>query len=207
MINVLIVEDDPMASKLFEIMMKESGRYQSVGTIESASFAELYCMSHQVDLILMDVCTAFHSSGLEAAEKIKANFPKIKIIIATSQPECNFINRAKKAKVDSFWYKNPSEEALIELMDRTMKGESIYPDTTPVLDLGLAKSIEFTARELEVLRELTSGDTDDIIAKRLDISIHTVKKHIKSMLQKTGFTSRTQLAVMARESGLVIRGI
>lgn len=207
MINVLIVEDDPMASKLFEIMMKSSGRYQPVGIIESASFAELYCMGHQVDLILMDVCTAFHSSGLEAAAKIKANFPKIKIIIATSQPECNFINRAKEAKVDSFWYKDPSEDALIELMDRTMKGESIYPDTTPVLDLGLAKSIEFTARELEVLRELTSGDTDDIIAKRLDISIHTVKKHIKSMLQKTGFTSRTQLAVMARESGLVIRGI
>lgn len=207
MINVLIVEDDPMASRLFEIIMEESGKYHPQATIESASFAELYCMNHQIDLILMDVCTAFHSSGLEAAAKIKANFPKMKIIIATSQPECNFINRAKEAKVDSFWYKDPSEKALIDLMDRTMKGETIYPDTTPVLDLGLAKSVEFTARELEVLRELTSGDTDDIIAKRLDISIHTVKKHIKSMLQKTGFTSRTQLAVMARESGLVIRGI
>ena len=75
-----------------------------------------------------------------------------------------------------------------------------------MLKLGMASSIEFTPRELEVLRELTSGDTDDIIAERLHLSVHTVKKHIKNMFQKTGFTSRTQLAVMARKSGLVIRG-
>lgn len=206
MTNVLIVEDDPMARKLFEIMLKESGRYQPIASIESASLAELYCMTKPVDLILMDVCTAYHASGLDAATKIKKNYPNIKIIIATSQPECNFINRAKEGGIDSFWYKDPSQEQLIKLMDQTMNGESIYPENTPTLNLGLAKSIEFTARELEVLRELTSGDTDEVIAKRLDISIHTVKKHIKSMLQKTGFTSRTQLAVIARESGLVIRG-
>lgn len=205
--NVLIVEDDPMARKLFELMIDGSEGYKMIASIESASLAELYCMSQPVDLILMDVCTAFHSSGLEAASKIKSHYPKIKIIIATSQPECNFIQRAKEAKVDSFWYKDPSKDDLLDIMDRTMNGENIYPDTTPVLELGLAKSIEFTARELEVLRELTSGDTDDVIADRLNISIHTVKKHIKAMLQKTGFTSRTQLAVMARESGLVIRGI
>lgn len=206
MTNVLIVEDDPMARKLFEIIMKESGRYRPVAAIESASLAEFYCMTKPVELVLMDVCTALHASGLEAAAKIKKNYPDIKVIIATSQPECNFINRAKAGGIDSFWYKDPSEERLLELMDRTMMGESIYPDHTPTLELGLAKSIEFTARELEVLRELTSGDTDDEIARRLDISIHTVKKHIKSMLQKTAFTSRTQLAVAARESGLVIRG-
>lgn len=206
MINVLIVEDDPMARKLFEIILVRSGRYQVAASIESASLAEFYCMTKPVDMILMDVCTALHASGLEAAAKIKKNYPDIKIIIATSQPECNFINRAKEGGIDSFWYKDPSEDRLLELMDRTMEGESIYPDNTPTLDLGMAKSVEFTPRELEVLRELTSGDTDDVIAGRLDISIHTVKKHIKSMLQKTGFTSRTQLAVVARESGLVIRG-
>ena len=207
MINVLIVEDDPMARKLFELMIDNSDKYKTIASIESASLAEIYCISQPVNLVLMDVCTAFHSSGLEAAAKIKMYYPKIKIIIATSQPECNFIQRAKEANVDSFWYKDPLKDDLLNIMDRTMAGENIYPDTTPVLELGLAKSIEFTARELEVLRELTSGDTDDVIANRLNISIHTVKKHVKVMLQKTGFTSRTQLAVMARESGLVIRGI
>ena len=206
MINVMVVEDDPMARKLFEIILASSGRYDLTASIESASLAEFYCMTSDIDLILMDVCTALHASGLDAASKIKKKYPEIRIIIVTSQPECDFIDRARSSGVDSFWYKDPSEDILLEVMDRTMAGESIYPDTTPILDLGLAKSIEFTARELEVLRELTSGDTDDVIAERLNLSTHTVKKHIKSRFQKTGFTTRTQLAVMARDSGLVIRG-
>ena len=206
MINVMVVEDDPMARKLFEIILASSGRYDLTASIESASLAEFYCMTSDIDLILMDVCTALHASGLDAASKIKKKYPEIRIIIVTSQPECDFIDRARSSGVDSFWYKDPSEDILLEVMDRTMAGESIYPDTTPILDLGLAKSIELTARDLEVLRELTSGDTDDVIAERLNLSTHTVKKHIKSMFQKTGFTTRTQLAVMARDSGLVIRG-
>lgn len=204
--HVMIVEDDPMARKLFEIIIENSERYQLESSIESASLAEFYCMTNPIDLILMDVCTALHASGLDAATKIKEKYPQIRIIIVTSQPECDFIDRARLGGVDSFWYKDPSEDILLEIMDRTMAGESIYPDITPTLKLGLADSMEFTPRELEVLRELTSGDTDDIIAGRLNLSVHTVKKHIKSMFQKTGFTSRTQLAVMARESGLVIRG-
>ena len=206
MIHVLIVEDDPMARKLFEIILQESDRYIVTAAIESASLAEFYCMTSTVDLILMDVCTALRSSGLEAAAKIKKIYPKKKIIIVTSQPECDFVERARKSGVESFWYKDPSAEHLLDVMDRTMRGESVYPDKLPVLQIGLATSEEFTARELEILRELTSGDTDDEIAKRLHISIHTVKKYVKTLLQKTGFTTRTQLAVMERESGIVIRG-
>ena len=195
MIHVLIVEDDPMARKLFEIILQESDRYIVTAAIESASLAEFYCMTSTVDLILMDVCTALRSSGLEAAAKIKKIYPKKKIIIVTSQPECDFVERARKSGVESFWYKDPSNSYSL-----------VTPNKVPVLQIGLATSEEFTARELEVLRELTSGDTDDEIAKRLHISIHTVKKYVKTLLQKTGFTTRTQLAVMARESGIVIRG-
>ena len=51
------------------------------------------------------------------------------------------------------------------------------------------------------LRELTGGDTDEEIANTLNFSIWTVRKYVKIMLEKTGFKSRTQLAVAARESG------
>ncbi|MGN0533754.1 MAG: response regulator [Eubacterium sp.] len=206
MTNVLIVEDDSMARTLFEMFVKNNESYNLTASIESAAMAELYCVRNSVDLILMDVCTGFGSSGLDAAAKIKKAFPHIKIIIVTSQPECDFITRAKEAGVDSFWYKEPYEEVIIEIMNRTMAGESVYPDSTPRLKLGEAISTEFTKTELEVLRELTSGDTDEEIAGRLYLSTWTVRKYIKTMLEKTGFKSRTQLAVAARESGLVIRG-
>ncbi len=203
MIRVLIVEDDPMAQKLLENFIENSGRYKVIGSIASAGFAETYCLKHSVDLILMDVCTALGVSGLEISAKIKKIKPDIKIIIITSQPECDFINRAKAGGVDSFWYKSSDEKEILELMDRTMEGESIYPDSTPSLQIGYAWNTEFTPRQLEVLRELTSGDTNGEIGERLGISANTVRDYIQQMLEMTGLQNRTSLAVAADKSGLV----
>ena len=204
MTKVMIVEDDPMASKLLEIFVKESDRYSVAHTIDNASMAEMYCLKNPIDLILMDVCTAMNANGLDAAAKIKKSFPHIKVIIMTSQPECSFIDRARSIGVDSFWYKESTAEKVIEVMDRTMNGESVYPDTTPTLQLGNAKSSEFSSKELEVLRELISGESDAVIADKLHMSLRTVKAHIQTMREKTGFRNRTELAVRARECGLVI---
>ena len=200
----MIVEDDPMASKLLEIFVKESDRYSVAHTIDNASMAEMYCFKNPIDLILMDVCTAMNANGLDVAAKIKKSFPHIKVIIMTSQPECSFIDRASSIGVDSFWYKESTAEKVIEVMDRTMNGESVYPDTTPTLQLGSAKSSEFSTKELEVLRELISGESDAVIADKLHMSLRTVKAHIQTMREKTGFRNRTELAVRARECGLVI---
>lgn len=204
MINVLIVEDDRMASKLLEVFLQDSEVYKVIATVESASMAELFCSKKMCDLILMDVCTSMNASGLDAAEKIKAAYPEIKIIIITSQPEISFLERAKRIGVDSFWYKTPVASELISVMDSTVNGENIYPDMTPTLQMGYALSIEFTERELDVLRELITGDTNKEIGDRLNMSQYTVRDYIQSMLEKTGFRSRTELAVKARESGLVI---
>ncbi len=204
MVNVMIVEDDPMAQKLLEIFVSGNTDYHVAHTIESAAMAGFYCMTHPIDLILMDVCTAMNVSGLEAAEKIKARFPHIKIIIITSQPECSFIDRARSVGVESFWYKTASAEEILTVMDRTMAGESIYPDSTPSLKLGNILSENFTDRELDVLRLVVAGETDAAIAEKLFLSLRTVKQHIQSMRDKTGFRNRTELAVRARESGLVI---
>ena len=85
-----------------------------------------------------------------------------------------------------------------------MAGESIYPDAPPELFLGDASSSRFTERELMVLREMTGGYTNTEIGEHLHMSVGSVKTHILNMLNKTGFRNRTELAVRARESGLVI---
>ena len=203
-LNVLIVEDDPMARQLLEIYVKNSENYNLIQSVESALFAEVCCRTNTIDLILMDVCTAMNAGGLEAAEKIKKSFPAIKVIIITSQPECSFLDRARAIGVDSFWYKGANAEEIIAIMDKTVQGESIYPDTTPLLKLGYAESKSFSKRELDVLRMVVSGKTDAEIAETLKITINTVKFHVQSMKKKTGFRNRTELAVRTRQSGLVI---
>ena len=204
MTNVLIVEDDPMARHLLEIYIANSDKYNNVQSVESAALAEFCCRTNKVDVILMDVCTAMNASGLDAAEKIKKSFPHIKVIIITSQPECSFIDRANAVGVDSFWYKNSDADEILSVIDRTMSGERVYPDSSPSLKLGDIFSEELTDRELEVLRELVAGESDAAIAEKLFMSLRSVKGHIQSMREKTGFRNRTELAVRARESGLII---
>ena len=204
MIQVLLVEDDPMARQLLEIYVNKSETYELAGSVESALFAEVFCRTHPVDVILMDVCTAMNANGIDAAQDIKKHLPQIKIIIITSQPECSFIDRAREAGVDSFWYKSATAEEIITVMDRTLAGERIYPDSTPILKIGDTVSERFSERELEVLRLVVAGETDAVIAEKLFISMATVKTHIQNMKNRTGFRNRTELAVKARESGLVI---
>lgn len=110
----------------------------------------------------------------------------------------------KKIGVEGFWYKDFSVEPILTLVQRVLNGERVYPDEVPEVSLGLATSGELTARELEILREMTGGFTNTEIAEKLGISEKRVRNHVANMLEKTGFRNRTELAVRARESGLTI---
>lgn len=202
--SVMVVEDQAMPRQLFETFIKSSNRYELAISIENASVADIYCMNYNIDLILMDVVTKNGASGLEAARKIKRINPNIKIIIVTSMPECSYIDRAKEIGIEGFWYKEVNKEPIITIMDEVMSGKIVYPSSSLNVEMGLASSSEFTPRELEVLREMTGGYTNIEIAHKLHMSSSTVKHHIISMLSKTGFRNRTELAVRARESGIVI---
>ena len=202
--KVLLVEDDPLARQLLEMFIDNSERYELATSIVSAAMAEMYLLKYKVDLVLMDVCTAMNANGIDAAEKIKKNYPTVKVIIITSQPEYSYLSKAREVGVDSFWYKAVIADEFMTLLDRTMAGESIFPDTTPTLEIGDALSVDFTERELEVLRLIVAGERDADIADKLCISLRTVKAHVQSLKDKTGLRNRTELAVRVREAGLVI---
>ena len=205
--KVLIVDDQIMSRQLFESFVAASDRYELAASVETAKFADAYCASGEVDLVLMDVVMNDGSNGLDTAARIKASYPQIKIIIVTSMPDASFLKRAREIGVESFWYKEVQEAPMLEVMDRTMAGEHIFPDSPPVTKLGIAKSTEFTERELEVLRLLAEGLTDREIAEELHMSLSTVRYHVNNLISKSGCASRTELAVNAVRSGIAVPGI
>lgn len=162
------------------------------------------CGQQHIDLILMDVCTSGSKDGIEAAAEIKAKFPKIKIIIVTSMVEVSYLERAKAAGVDSFWYKDISPEALIDVIDRTMAGEHLFPGETPKVKLGLVESTDLTSKEIEVLRLICDGLEYDEIADKLDVAERTVKYHVSNILSKTGYANRTRLAIAVTNKKFIV---
>lgn len=202
--SVLVADDYRMIRQMFESVIERSEDFVLSGTAADAEEAVEHCSNHSVDLVLMDVVMGMGMDGIDAARLIKEKDPSVKILLVTSMPEVSYIKRAKEIGIESFWHKEVQEMPLLEVMRRTMAGESVYPASIPEVWLGNTVSTEFTERELDVLRELVGGAGNAEIAEKLGISERCVKMHITDMLGKTGFKSRLQLAVRARAGGLVI---
>jgi len=204
MTSVLIVEDQKMAQENMESIINQSGEYTLVGSIPNAADAELFCMRTNVDLVLMDVCTARDESGIEACAVIKKKFPKIKVIVITSMAEHTFIEKAKAARADSFWYKDARGGELIEVMNRTMAGERIFPDKTPEVRLGLTTSYELTPSELDVIRALMQSTSDEDAASLLGCTKANIRWHLGKILDKTGYRTRMELLIAVAQKNLII---
>lgn len=202
--KVLIVEDYLMIRQVFEGVVESSEQYSLAASLATSSAAVDYITSHYVDLILMDVLFPGDISGLTASERIKKISKDTKIIIVTSMPELSYISKARDIGIEGFWQKEVQEQPILEIMNRVMSGECVYPESRMTVELGCAKSTEFTEREYDVLKGLVCGASNREIALSLGISEKTVKNHITSLLQKTGFHTRLELAIRARDTGLVI---
>ncbi|MBR5809306.1 MAG: response regulator transcription factor [Clostridia bacterium] len=204
MTRVLIVEDQKMAQENMEATITASENYTLAGTISNAADAELFCMRGGVDLILMDVCTARDESGIEACAVIKNKFRKIKVIIVTSMAEHTFIEKAREAGANSFWYKDSTHGELIAVMDKTMAGERIFPDKTPEVRLGLTTSYDLTHNELDVIRALMQSTSDEDAAKMLGCTKANIRWHLGKILEKTGYRNRIELLIAVAQKNLII---
>ena len=203
-IRVVVVDDQNISRSFFELYVRSSKRYELVSALPSAEMAIDLLDREPVDLLILDVLMRWGVDGLTAAERIKKDHPEVKIILTTSTSETSWEEIAKACGVESFWYKEYNEHSLLEIMDRTVAGEHVYPSSPPNQEFGKIRRSELTERELDVLRELTNSLSNDEIATKLFISVNTVRFHIQNMLNKTGFENRLELAMNAKALGLVV---
>ena len=202
--KLVVVDDLKFSRTLFVNSVKQVPRLHLEKAFETCDEALEYLEGHDVDLVIMDIMMRVGVDGLVAARRIKEAKPYIKIILVTGTAESKWMNTARDIGVDSFWYKEYSEEKLEDIILRTLAGESVYPDKVPDLPFGDTMKSALTERELDVLRELTGGYSNQEIAERLDISINTVRTHIINMINKTGYESRFDLALNAKALGVVV---
>ena len=203
-VRVVVADDQNISRGFFEMYVRSAVNYTLSAGLRTAQEAVEYLDSNVADLLILDIMMQEGVDGLTAAGQIKKAHPEVKIILTTSASETSWEQKAKAMGVESFWYKEYDNRSLIDLMDRTVAGESVYPSDKPEVKFGKIKRGDLTERELDVLRELTASLTNEEIAERLHISPNTVKRHIQNIMVKTGFSNRLELAMNAKSLGLVV---
>lgn len=203
MYNVLIVDDQKFSRQMFEMTVAGTDNFRVAFSIDSARAADFYCAAQKIDLVIMDVVMADGFNGIDAAEKIRRISPETKIIVVTSTVDNEIVEKARSIGAHSFWYKEFSDCTLESVMERTMLGESVYPEIVPSITIGKLALSDLRPVELRILRLAAAGKTNAEISEELDASIQTVKNVITGLLKKTGFTNRTALAIEARLKGVI----
>ena len=132
-IRVVVADDQNISRGFFEMYIRASTRYELAASLRTAQEAVAYADSHEADLLILDVMMREGIDGLTAAGMIKRAHPALKIILTTSTSETSWEEKARAMGVESFWYKEYDDHSLIDIMDRTVDGESVYPTLSSIL--------------------------------------------------------------------------
>jgi len=221
--RLLITDDHALVREGLRAMLASEPGVEVVGEAADGREALEFCRASCPDLVLMDVRMPV-MDGLEATREIKRECPQTSILMVTTHESSDYLFEAVKAGAAGYILKNATKSQMSDAITRILGGDSVLndglvmqllrrlagerasltePPPEPEKPEGRVLAEPLTARELETLRYLTYGHTNQEIAKKLVISTGTVKHHVRHIIAKLGVSDRTQAAVRAIELGLL----
>jgi two-component system, NarL family, response regulator len=201
-IRVMIVDDHPVVRiGLADLLERVGGLTIVALAADGAEAIRLFHM-HRPDVTLMDLRMPL-MDGISATEKLLEEVPEARIVLLTCYDGDEYVHRGLRAGARSYVLKGTTIENLIEVI-RTVYygGRRLSPEIAAKLADHVHRS-ELTRRELEVLREIAKGKTNEEIASDLNIAPGTVKTHVNRVLGKLRVSDRTQAVIVAIKRGLV----
>ena len=143
------------------------------------------------------------TDGIDAIVAIRDEFPSARIVVLTTYGGDIQATRAFKAGASGYLLKSMLQTDLIDTIRTIHAGQRRIP---PEIATEMAEHLAddaLTDREIEVLRYVSEGNSNKIIAAQLNISEHTVKGHLKSILSKLGANDRTHAVMIAMKRGFI----
>jgi DNA-binding NarL/FixJ family response regulator len=218
-ISVLVVDDHSLVRAGFRSILSGEDDIDVVGEAKDGAEAVAAAVSEIPDVVLMDIRMP-GMDGLQATRLITAH-PRLqgtRVIVLTTFDLDEYVFGALKAGASAFLLKGVEPPELINAVRTVAGGEALLePSATRRLieayvsgqqasPAGFPLPSSLTAREIEILRLIAAGLTNTEIAERLFISPLTCKSHVSRILTKLDARDRTQLVVLAYESGLIVPG-
>ena len=208
--RVMIVDDQTLFRAGLARLLEEDPRVQVVGQAVDGADAIKRVAVLKPDVVLMDIKMP-NMDGVEATRRIVTEHPGIKVLVLTTFDADSYVLQALHAGASGYVLKNSQAEAIVSSILAVMAGERVMASAVAnrVLNMlsGTTTPKEFydglTAREVEILKLLATGQANKQVAYRLRISEKTVRNHVSNMYAKLQIYDRSQAVLYAVRKGLI----
>lgn len=210
MIKILLAEDQALVRQGLKLMIETDEQLQVTGEAADGKEALELCRQQHFDLALLDIRMPV-MNGLEAARRIKENWPEMVVLMLTTFDDEEYVLEALTYEASGYLLKNGDAEELIRSIHSALAGGLVIEDhvaakVLPLLMEKRGQSYEtdesLSERELDIIACIGEGMNNEEIADTLFLSLGTVKNYISAILSKLDLRDRTQLAIYAVKRGI-----
>jgi DNA-binding NarL/FixJ family response regulator len=201
-IRVLAVDDHPFLREGLAVLINAEPDMKVVAEAANGEEAIEKFRLHRPDVTLMDLQMPV-LNGMEALVRIRAEFPKARVIVLTTYSGDAQVMRALKAGARGYLLKGHVHKQLVNDIRAVHAGHMrVPPEVAAELAAHVADD-ELSTREIEVLRLIAAGNANKEIASQLAIGEETVKSHVAKILAKLAANDRTHAVTIALKRGII----
>jgi len=189
-------------------VFKGQAGFKVLGQGSTGEEAQKLVKQHEPNLILL-YDQLDDGDSFDLAKQLKESDPDLKIVMLGVQENTTYMARAASAGVHNYLMEGSTGQQILDTIRDAVSDKPPSPSTSygkvlaSMRDRSLNPAVDLTSRELQVLRHVGYGLSNDEIARSLSVSIETIKEHVQNILRKMGVQDRTQAAVWAVKQGLV----
>lgn len=201
-IRILVVDDHPLMRDGIVSMVDAEPDMTVVAQASNGLEAIEQFECHRPDITLMDLQMAM-MDGVTAIESICRRYPGARILVLTTYKGDAQAVRALQAGACGYLLKSMIRKELVDALRAAHQGrKQIVPEVA--VEIGLhALEEPLSAREIEVLKEVSAGRANKQVAARLNLSEETVKTHMRNILSKLNAQDRTHAVMIALDRGIL----